>query len=252
MAVKLAGFSEPGLVRKRNEDAALIDHQVIQGNAKSDIKTFEGETRWVAVADGLGGHPAGNIASETLLRSLISDNQPFRTREDLNELSGYLSTSLLRKAQEVDGAAGMASTLTALYCSDDKLYIIHCGDCRAYRIQGTGTEKSLISTDHTLVFQDYLRGELTLEQLRMHPMKNQILRCIQATDSITRLELHTLERSAGLRILLASDGIWEAMSHPRLMELVQDGNLAQCCESVRTQYYSSGARDNGTMVLVEI
>lgn len=247
--MKLAGFSEPGMVRTRNEDAALLQDTVVQSNSTGDILARQGESPWVAVADGLGGHPDGHIASNTLLRSLISSEQPFREKSDLNELAAYLASSLLQRSRE-RGKPGMASTLTALYCTPEKLFLVHCGDCRAYLIKPDGSK--LISADHTLVFQNYQRGELTLEQVRMHPMKNRILRCIEASESIPELELHTLERKPGMRLALLSDGIWEAMPQEKLLELVQKPDLVRCCEAVRKEYYVSGARDNGTMVMLEL
>lgn len=247
--MRLAGFSEPGFVRNRNEDAALLGDRIIQDDAPRQILELEGEFPWVAVADGLGGHPAGNLASATLLQSLTSSGQPFHEKSNLNELSIFLSEALRVKAREKWGADGMASTLTAFYCTESQVFLIHCGDCRAYRISDAG--KSLISTDHTLVFQNFLRGELDLEQVRAHPMKNRLLQCIQAKEEIADLELHTVERKPGMRLLLATDGIWESMPNHQLLDLVQNGELKQCCENVRQLYYDSGARDNGSMILLE-
>ncbi|GEM_PF-1700128 len=249
--VKASGFSVTGLVRSRNEDSALIESTLVQ-DASFRLHSVELQTPgWIAVADGLGGHAHGNVASQTLLYSLISEDPPFKNQEDLNEFGAFLSAKLVEKSRELHDSDTMASTFTGLYITEDHIHLIHCGDCRAYRVDRDDESHALLTIDHTMVFQDYLRGELFLEQVRTHPMKNRLTRCIQAREEIPQLDHKSFPLKKGMRFLLVSDGIWESMHHEQLMRQTKDGPIQECCESVYRSYWESGARDNGSLVLLE-
>lgn len=235
-------------MRNRNEDAALIPPDILQGRNSDPITAKDGSFTMLAVADGLGGHSHGDLASRTALHALLSSDQPFHRKQDLNELAAYLASALEEAARETEGAFSMATALTVLHISEESIHIINCGDCRVYDV----LEGTLLTRDHTMVFESYLRNELTLEELRIHPMKNRLLRCVQATSGIPELELRTISHVAGKRYLMASDGIWEAIPHEKLMEKASESSLQQACSIIRQSYFESGARDNGTLILIQL
>ena len=216
-------------------------------SASEDIMVREGPFTWLAVADGLGGHARGDLASRTVLSALMRESQPFQSKEDLNELSAYLGDSLAEEARKTSRARSMATTLTAFHISEDTLHLIHCGDCRAFDV----SHKKLLTVDHTLVFANYLRGELSLEEVRNHPMKSRLLRCLQAMEGLVEMDLKTMPLNPGRRYLLASDGIWEAMTMEILLDLAAGKDIEQAAQAIRTEYLESGARDNGTLILFE-
>ena len=242
----VVAYSDLGLLRKRNEDAALIGSDIIQNQREAYPVLYQGDFQWLAVADGLGGHARGDLASRSLLGFLASDQQPFREKKDLNELATYLSGRMKDAAQDEPGASEMATTVTAIYCADGKTYLIHCGDCRAYSIG----KKKIPTNDHTLVFENYSRGLLTLEQLRSHPLKSRLLRCVDAGWKIPEFDLRVLTFEGPERLLLATDGIWESLPHEELMER-SEGNIKEAASRLVDGYRKSGAQDNGTFLLID-
>ncbi|MCB1138351.1 MAG: serine/threonine-protein phosphatase [Leptospiraceae bacterium] len=244
--MKLAAFSHKGFVRERNEDCALVPPALLQ-SASEDITVREGHFAWLAVADGLGGHARGDLASRTVLSALVGAGQPFHSKEDLNELSAYLGDSLAEEARKSSRARSMATTLTAFHFLEDTMHLIHCGDCRAYDV----SHRKLLTVDHTLVFANYLRGEMSLEEVRSHPMKSRLLRCLQAMEGIVEMDLKTMPLQSGRRYLLASDGIWEAMPMEALLELADNEEVEQSARAIQSEYFAAGARDNGTLILFE-
>jgi serine/threonine protein phosphatase PrpC len=237
--VKSHAVSDRGLNERRplNEDSFLAD---------SARLIF-------AVADGVGGAEAGEVASQTAIEVL---DEAFRHQldgadiEDLMELAiQRANASIHRMAQEHAKFSMMATTMVALHLKGNIATIGHVGDSRLYRLTAEG---QLIreTEDHSVVQEEVRAGRMTAEQAANHPSKNVISRALGAEDSV-EVDLKTIEVEEGTQFLLCSDGITRHISDGELRQLlITEGDLATVCADLKRRCYERGAEDNLTAIVV--
>lgn len=239
--IDCSAVTDRGLNERRplNEDSYLVD----------------GERRIFAVADGVGGAEAGEVASKTAVEVL---DEAFRHQvidadiEDLMELAiQRANASIHQMAQEHARLAHMATTVVALHLDGKVATIGHVGDSRLYRLAPDG--KLFRETeDHSIVEEEVRAGRMTPEQAANHPSKNVISRALGAEQTV-EVDLKTMEIEEGTSFLLCSDGITRHIpdNELRLMLLTQD-ELPDICEELKRKCYERGAEDNLTAVLVRV
>jgi serine/threonine protein phosphatase PrpC len=206
-----------------------------------------------AVADGVGGAEAGEVASQTAIEVL---DEAFRHQadgddvEDLMELAiQRANASIHQMAQEHTKFSMMATTIVALHLKGNIATIGHVGDSRLYRLT---TEGDLVreTEDHSVVEEEVRAGRMTAEQAAHHPSKNVISRALGAEDSV-EVDLKTMEIDAGTEFLLCSDGITRHISDAELRQLlVTHDSLKALCDELKRRCYERGAEDNLTAVVV--
>ncbi|HKZ77602.1 MAG TPA: PP2C family serine/threonine-protein phosphatase [Pyrinomonadaceae bacterium] len=240
-AVASSAVSDRGLNERRplNEDSFLAD---------SERGIF-------AVADGVGGAEAGEVASQTAVEVL---DEAFRHQvdgadiEDLMELSiQRANASIYQMAQEHARFSMMATTIVALHLKDNVATIGHVGDSRLYRLTPDG---QLIreTEDHSVVEEEVRAGRMTPEQAANHPSKNVISRALGAEESV-EVDLKTVEVAEGTEFLLCTDGITRHLSDDELRQLlVLNEDLDAVCAELKRRCYERGAEDNLTAVLVRV
>ena len=230
-----ASFSHIGKVRKNNEDAVLCLLQ-------------EG---LFAVADGIGGHDNGEIASaaavaaiEKLSRTESADDIPSKMREAF-----YSANDLIYKVGTgKQNGSGMGTTLTAAWIDGGFIYITHVGDSRAYLINEGGI--SLLSEDHSLVGELVRSGKLNLAGARRHPKKNILTRSLGQAPVVELYENKTLF-SAGDYLLICSDGLYNPVAEDEMFAVVLTApNLQAAVKSMTDRALERGGTDNISMVLV--
>lgn len=237
--VKSHAVSDRGLNERRplNEDSFLAD----------------GARLIFAVADGVGGAEAGEVASQTAIEVL---DEAFRHQldgadiEDLMELAiQRANASIHRMAQEHAKFSMMATTIVALHLKGDIATIGHVGDSRLYRLTAEGL--LLRETeDHSVVEEEVRAGRMTAEQAAHHPSKNVISRALGAEDSV-EVDLKTIEIESGTQFLLCSDGITRHIPDSELRQLlIIEEDLAAVCADMKRRCYERGAEDNLTAVVV--
>lgn len=237
--IDCSAVTDRGLNERRplNEDSYLLD----------------GERRIFAVADGVGGAEAGEVASKTAVEVL---DEAFRHQlsgadiEDLMELAiQRANASIHQMAREHSRLANMATTIVALHLDGNIATIGHVGDSRLYRLSPDG--KIFRETeDHSIVEEEVRAGRMTPEQAANHPSKNVISRALGAEETV-EVDLKTMEVEDGTSFLLCSDGITRHIPdyELRLMLLTQD-ELPSICEELKRKCLERGAEDNLTAVLV--
>ncbi|HEV7474150.1 MAG TPA: PP2C family serine/threonine-protein phosphatase [Pyrinomonadaceae bacterium] len=237
--IDCSAISDRGLNERRplNEDSYLVD----------------GERRIFAVADGVGGAEAGEVASKTAVEVL---DEAFRHQlsnadiDDLMELAiQRANASIHQMAREHARLANMATTVVTLHLDGNVATIGHVGDSRLYRLAPDG--KLFRETeDHSIVEEEVRAGRMTPEQAANHPSKNVISRALGAEETV-EVDLKTIEIEEGTSFLLCSDGITRHIpdNELRLMLLTQD-ELPFICEELKRKCYERGAEDNLTAVLV--
>ena len=239
--IQSSALSDRGLNERRplNEDAFLHDP----------------ERNVFAVADGVGGAEAGEVASQTAIEVL---DEAFRHQvdgadvEDLMELAiQRANASIHQMAQEHAKFSMMATTIVALHLKDNIATFGHVGDSRLYRLTPDGVLHRE-TEDHSIVEEEVRAGRMTPEQAANHPSKNVISRALGAEQGV-EVDMKTIEVEDGTEFLLCTDGITRHVSDNELRQLlVLNGDLEEVCTELKRRCYERGAEDNLTVVLVRV
>ncbi len=239
--IESAALSDRGLNERRplNEDAYLHDR----------------ERSIFAVADGVGGAEAGEVASQTAIEVL---DEAFRHQidgtdvEDLMELAiQRANASIHQMAQEHTKFSMMATTIVALHLKGNIATFGHVGDSRLYRLTPDG-QLHRETEDHSIVEEEVRAGRMTPEQAANHPSKNVISRALGAEQGV-EVDMKTMEVEDGTEFLLCTDGITRHVSDNELRQLmVISNNLDDLCNELKRRCYERGAEDNLTVVAVRV
>jgi protein phosphatase len=235
--------SELGLRRQRNEDALLVD---------PDCRLF-------AVADGMGGHAAGDVASAlavaTLAAAFPGAPPPGTAATELGRrLQGVFAAAhlaLTAQARANPAQAGMGTTLTALAVLEDQpgCVLAHIGDSRAYRLRAGALE--LLTTDHTWVQEQVQAGMLSPLQAESHPYRSVLTRVLGGGVDPGEADVVLAEAEPGDLFLLCSDGLSGVIgNHDLAVLLAQPRPLPELAEQLVQATLLRGAPDNLTMVLL--
>jgi len=241
LEVNSAALSDRGLNERRplNEDAFLHDP----------------ERSIFAVADGVGGAEAGEVASQTAIEVL---DEAFRHQtegadiEDLMELAiQRANASIHQMAQEHAKFSMMATTIVALHIKGDIATFGHVGDSRLYRLTPDG-QLHRETEDHSIVEEEVRAGRMTPEQAANHPSKNVISRALGAEQGV-EVDMKTIEVEDGTEFLLCTDGITRHVPDNELRQLmVISDNLDDLCSELKRRCYDRGAEDNLTVIAVRV
>lgn len=228
--------SEIGRVRKENEDNYLV-------SLERDL---------FVVADGMGGHAGGEVASSIVKRVLNEEI----TSPDLVADCGKMLLEALLKANDLilrlgqdEAYFGMGTTVTAALFAQERLYIAHIGDSRAYLFRDNSLQ--LLTRDHSLVNELLQKGELTQEEAINHPRRNILTRAL-GTDEVPQIDLYDLLVQPGDILLLCTDGLYNLVYENELVEiLATEENLSTKVERMVNHALERGGNDNITAVLVK-
>ncbi|MCP4218679.1 MAG: Stp1/IreP family PP2C-type Ser/Thr phosphatase [bacterium] len=209
------------------------------------------------VADGMGGHNAGDVASLNatkqvdayfslqLLSQIRNDNEAIRKAMIDSLLKAH--EEILQMAEKHREYTGMGCTIVAALVQDDALHLSHVGDARAY--VSSGPELSLLTTDHSYVMEMVKRGKLTLEEARVSPFKNRLNQAIGATVNIKPDYCH-YKLEEGDKLLLCSDGLWDMLADEEiLMVLREDLPPQYLCKKLVDMANNAGGHDNITALI---
>ena len=230
------GRTDPGKVRELNEDSFLLRPEI---------------GLWV-VADGMGGHDAGDFASKTLVEALSSVEKQSTAPALLGELETQVisANEVLRStAQAKGGRAVIGSTIVALIVFDDAYACVWSGDSRIYRVRDGAIEQ--ISRDHTEAQELIDRGTLTPDEARRWPRRNVITRAIGVFDQ-PELEMVQGRLEDGDLFILCSDGLTEHVEDHEIAQMAHYRPLSKVCEELVDLTLKRGAKDNVTVVSVAV
>lgn len=240
MRFSCAARTDVGVVRSGNEDTYLM---------ADDRGLF-------VVADGMGGHAAGEVASEMAARLVAESYRPVRGMSDDELMAQMVSairtanTAIFERTLQEQDKRGMGTTTTVLALLPRRYLIGQVGDSRAYMLRGNTLTQ--ITKDHSYVQEQIDAGRLTPEEARVHPYANVITRCVGSSgDVVPDLFIGTLE--AGDLLLLASDGLTGMMEDDDLQAILeQGGSLEDQVDRLIAEANRRGGLDNITVVLVQI
>ena len=163
MKVRVGASTDVGKARERNEDSFLSAPPLY------------------AVADGMGGHRGGNVASSLAMRVISEIAQPGNWGQ-LSEQVREANRAILDQARGDRTLSGMGTTITAAFMDQDELHLAHVGDSRAYLLRGG--EFSLLTEDHTLVHRMVQEGKITAEEAEHHPQRSILIRALGVEDPV--------------------------------------------------------------------
>jgi PPM family protein phosphatase len=234
LILRSLAVTDPGLVRPNNEDVA-----------------FAG-ARLIAVADGMGGAPAGEVASEIVITTLAPVEGSAPGQDPTAPLLAAIGTAnhRIRDVADADPAnEGMGTTVTAMLLSGRHLAVAHVGDSRGYLLRGT--ELRRLTRDDTYVQALVDQGGLTPAEARQHPQRSLVTRAVQGRPLEPTSDVLTAE--PGDRLLLCSDGLSDVVEDDAIGQVLGAyPDREQCAEQLIKLAHQAGAPDNVTLVVADV
>lgn len=248
---RIGWATDVGVVRNNNEDSVLVVTAIQEGQHTSpDFEFF-------VVADGMGGHHSGEVASSMAARTVTeyvtrhfylpnltapehgTDEQP------LNEI--LVQAVRVANQMVLEHVPGAGTTLTCALLIGKKAYIAHVGDSRAYTLQNGTSEQ--ITQDHSLVDRLVELGQLTRDEAEEHPQKNVLYRAI-GQSGVLEVDTAICSIPDGARLLVCTDGLWGMISDGDIAQIAADYSVPQiACDQLVLAANRAGGRDNITAVI---
>jgi protein phosphatase len=223
---RVVAVSHVGMVRQGNEDAGVAS------------------TRLLAVADGMGGHAAGEVASSSVIHSIADElhDLPRHTssaREWLLHRVNFAHASVGDLVADNPERRGMGTTLSALIACEDGVVVGHVGDSRIYHLQGQNLHQ--ITIDHTYV-------QLLVSEAHTHPRKNLLMRAIDGIHEV-EMDISEVQAADGDRFLLCSDGLSGVVDDAYIAKVLTQPDLTLAASSLLELAIAAGAPDNVTVII---
>ncbi|MDM4139637.1 MULTISPECIES: protein phosphatase 2C domain-containing protein [Mycobacterium] len=233
LVLRYAARSDRGLVRANNEDSVYAG------------------ARLLALADGMGGHAAGEVASQLVIAALahLDDDEP--GGDLLAKLDDAVRSGNAAIAAQVEAEPeleGMGTTLTAILFAGDRIGMVHIGDSRGYLLRDG--ELTQITKDDTFVQTLVDEGRITREEAHSHPQRSLIMRALTGHEVEPTLTMR--EARAGDRYLLCSDGLSDPVSDETILEALQIPDVAEAAYRLIELALRGGGPDNVTVVVADV
>lgn len=233
LALRYAARSDRGLVRANNEDSVYAG------------------ARLLALADGMGGHAAGEVASQLVIAALahLDDDEPGGDILSKLEHAVHEGNSAIAEQVEINpDLDGMGTTLTAILFAGDRLGLVHIGDSRGYLLRDG--ELAQITKDDTFVQTLVDEGRITAEEAHSHPQRSLIMRALTGQEVEPTLIMR--EAREGDRYLLCSDGLSDPVSHETILEALKIPDVADSADRLIELALRGGGPDNVTVVVADV
>ncbi|MGB3481568.1 MAG: protein phosphatase 2C domain-containing protein, partial [Mycobacterium sp.] len=233
LVLRYAARSDRGLVRANNEDSVYAG------------------ARLLALADGMGGHAAGEVASQLVIAALahLDDDEPggdLLSKLDSAVLDG--NAAIAAHVEMEPELEGMGTTLTAILFAGNRLGLVHIGDSRGYLMRDG--ELNQITKDDTFVQTLVDEGRITAEEAHSHPQRSLIMRALTGHEVDPTLIMR--EARAGDRYLLCSDGLSDPVSFETIQEALQIEDVTDCADRLIELALRGGGPDNVTVVVADV
>lgn len=227
-----AALTDPGLTRTGNEDSLLL------------------ETPLYAVADGMGGHRAGEIASRVALQALLAAAPRAADAKALARAVRAANRAVIESAAKSRTRSGMGTTLTAAMVDGTSIAIAHVGDSRAYLLHDGHLLR--ITEDHSMVADLVRQGSITEEDARFHPQRSVITRAL-GSDADMLADIYEVEGAPGDRLLLCTDGLSGMLSDDYIADLLSnEPDPGEAAARLVEAANRAGGYDNITVVVVDL
>ncbi len=233
LALRYAARSDRGLVRANNEDSVYAG------------------ARLLALADGMGGHAAGEVASQLVVAALahLDDDEPGGDLlSKLDKAVHQGNSAIAREVEENPDLEGMGTTLTAILFAGDRLGLVHIGDSRGYLLRDG--ELAQITKDDTFVQTLVDEGRITAEEAHSHPQRSLIMRALTGHEVEPTLIMR--EARIGDRYLLCSDGLSDPVSQETILDALKIADVGESADRLIELALRGGGPDNVTVVVADV
>ncbi len=247
--LEFAARTDVGLVRAHNEDAVAVSP----------------ESGFALLADGMGGHLAGEVASgmavtiiQQELERILLNHANTASAVMRQKIYGWMrdaillaNARILEAAHNQTACRGMGTTLVLALLHENTLYVAHAGDSRLYRLRGRTLQQ--LTLDHSLLQQQISAGRIAPEQAAHYKNRNVITRALGA-DLLLEIELHEHDFQAGDIALLCSDGLTEMVPDQQIADLLHanQSDLPHACAQLIASANAHGGQDNVSVVLMKV
>ena len=235
LALRFAGRSEIGLVRRNNEDSGYVGNDL------------------AIVADGMGGHEAGELASAATVASVVN---AAKLATEADEVLTHLADAVITAGEYIADVVasnreltGMGTTMTAVAVRGERLAVAHVGDSRAYLLRDGDFQQ--ITKDHTFVQTLVDAGEITKAEAAVHPRRNLMMRAIDGIHAVD-VDLSVREAKIGDRLLLCSDGLCGVVAEEEIRIALSAPDLTSAVTELIDSALAAGAPDNVTVVVADV
>ncbi len=224
--------TDVGLVRDHNEDSLLVAPPLF------------------VVCDGMGGHEAGEVASEMAIRTMEDLADSIKDAASMTSAVEAANLNVLKAPRQGIGREGMGTTMTAAKITGERVMIAQVGDSRAYLLHNGRIQQ--LTRDHSLMADLIEAGQITETEARFHPNRSVITRAI-GSDPYMQPDIYELNLSSGDRLLLCSDGLNAMLDDYQIEEILRDVTDPQtCADMLVTAARDAGGYDNITTIVVDI
>lgn len=241
----LGAKTDLGRIRENNEDKL----EFFQPD-DPDILATKGAL--YAVADGMGGHAAGQIASEMALKNVVksyySDNSPM-IEESIRAAVQQANGIIYETARAIPERSGMGTTITLLIIRGEEAFIAQVGDSRCYRLRDGKIKQ--ITEDHSWVSEQVKMGGMTREEAEMSPFKNVITRCLGTAPSVD-VDIYSEDLQIGDQFLLCSDGLSGEVKKDEMRKALSDSSPSESALKLVDLALERGGKDNITVLILSI
>ena len=224
-----------GNVRPTNQDALLLQ---------------EGAFGLFGVADGMGGHNAGDVASRMavlLLGRVLEGAKP--SEELLRGGIEEVNLMIYEEQKKEKSLSGMGTTMTVVWEDEKDVFLGHVGDSRCYLLR-EGKIRQL-SQDHSMVAELLRKGQITREEADRHPYRNIITRALGAGDTV-EVDTMSLPKKRGDKFLICSDGLYEYVSDAEMESILLRTPLEEAADQFLAMALEGGGRDNVSVLIAEV
>ncbi len=230
--MEVGAKTDKGKVREQNED------------------TFGYRETLFVIADGMGGHQAGEVASAIAVETVLAAEIDADLVVSLQRAVLNANTAILEEMSKNEDFSGMGTTVAILLLSADKAFVSHVGDSRIYQL----TEGNLIqlTDDHSFVAELIKNGSITEEEAKIHPQRNVLTRAL-GTQGRLEFEVNCFQIHTGDKFLLCSDGLTSIVAEKNIKEILMSEKEPQAiADHLVEQANKDGGTDNITVIVIEV
>jgi PPM family protein phosphatase len=267
LAVRAFGLTDRGRVRPGNEDHFVVAElsRTLRVRQTSLPQPAQQRSRSrghvLLVADGMGGHAAGEVASALSLESVeafvvellrrfsnLQADDEHGVLKDLRDAVRRADARIFEEAEQHPELAGMGTTLTMAFASGRRLFVIHAGDSRCYLFRGGSLER--LTQDHTVAAELARRGEISPREALSHPFRHVVTNVLGGGHVGVRVDVRRVGLEAGDAVLLCSDGLTDMLGGERIAAvLAGEPDPEAACGRLVAEANEAGGRDNVTAVV---
>jgi PPM family protein phosphatase len=224
--------TDQGKIREQNEDA------------------YGYRDTLFVIADGMGGHQAGEIASAIAVENILAFDVSSNPQERLHEAVLNANNAILNEMAKNEDFSGMGTTVAVLYLTEDQAYVSHVGDSRIYKLAEGNL--SQLTDDHSFVAELIKNGSITEEEAKIHPPRNVLTRAL-GTQEKFEFEVNSFSAKGGDKFLLCSDGLTGMLAENVLKEVLSAREDPQIIADKLVQKANdNGGTDNITVIVIEV